>query len=453
MEELIKRALKTAKADYLEIRVQEGSGTTVNYTGKELEAISESDSIGGCVRALVKGGWGFAAFNDIENLSDHVLAAVEQATMLGNSTRPLAPIPVTTEYVKAKVNIDPRGVPLSEKHSLCQKYNNIILSSKLIQTSSVRYMDSHGVTYFANSEGSFIAQETIFCGVSLLAIAKEGANVQRAFESVGDLRGYQNVLGLEATCEEINHRAVDLLHAKPVEGGLYTVIADPILCGVFAHEAFGHLSEADFTYENKKLLEVMQLGKRFGRDGLSIVDDGTMPGEAGTNKYDSEGTPTQKTYLIKNGILTSRLHSRETAAKMGERPTGNARALGYTNEPIVRMSNTYMEPRDWTLEKMLEDTPDGIYCKEALGGQTNMEMFTFSPAEAFRIRNGKLAERLRDVVLTGNVFETLMNIDAIGNDLKLHGGLGGCGKAGQFPLRVSDGGPHIRIRNVVVGGR
>ena len=178
-----------------------------------------------------------------------------------------------------------------------------------------------------------------------------------------------------------------------------------------------------------------------------------MPGEAGTNKYDSEGTPTQKTYLIKNGILASRLHSRETAAKMGERPTGNARALGYTNEPIVRMSNTFMEPRDWTLERMLEDTPDGIYCKEALGGQTNMEMFTFSPAEAFRIRNGKLAERLRDVVLTGNVFETLMNIDAIGNDFKLHGGLGGCGKAGQFPLRVSDGGPHIRIRNIVVGGR
>ncbi len=453
MEELIKRALHAAKADYLEIRVHEGSGTTVNYTGKELETINESDSIGGCVRALVKGGWGFVAFNDIENLPDYVLAAVRQASMLGDSTRFLAPIPITNEYVKAKVNIDPRDVPLEEKHSLCQKYNNIILSSKHVQTSNVRYMDSHSVTYFANSEGSVIVQETAFCGISLLAITKDGTNVQRAFESIGDLRGYQNVMGLEAKCEEITQLAIELLHAKPIGGGIYTVIADPLLCGVFTHEAFGHLSEADFIYENKKLLEIMQLGKRFGRDEISIIDDGSMPGEAGTNKYDSEGTPTQKTYLIKNGILTSRLHSRETAAKMGEKPTGNARALGYVNEPIVRMSNTYMEPRDWTLEKMLEDTSEGIYCKGALGGQTNMEMFTFSAAETFRIKDGKLGERLRDVVLTGNVFETLMNIDAIGNDLKLQGGLGGCGKGGQFPLRVSDGGPHIRIRNVVVGGR
>src|SRR3990167_5161171 len=158
-------------------------------------------------------------------------------------------------------------------------------------------------------------------------------------------------------------------------------------------------------------------------------------------------------YLIKNGILTNRLHSRETAVKMHEKPTGNAMAISYAAEPIVRMTNTYIEPRDWTFEKILEDTPDGIYCIGSMGGMTNMEMFTFSAAEAFRISNGKLAERLRDVVLTGNVFQTLMDIDAIGNDMSLYGGLGGCVKGGQSPLRVSDGGPHIRIRNVVIGGR
>ncbi|MEK7290796.1 MAG: metallopeptidase TldD-related protein, partial [Planctomycetota bacterium] len=94
-----------------------------------------------------------------------------------------------------------------------------------------------------------------------------------------------------------------------------------------------------------------------------------------------------------------------------------------------------------------------IYAIGALGGQTNMEMFTFSAEEAYMIRNGKIQEKIRDVVLTGNVFETLMNIDAIGNDLKIHGGLGGCGKGGQSPLRVSDGGPHVRIQNIVIGGR
>jgi TldD protein len=183
------------------------------------------------------------------------------------------------------------------------------------------------------------------------------------------------------------------------------------------------------------------------------VDDGTLEGEAGYNKYDSEGTPTQKTYLIKDGILTSRLHSRETAAKMNESPTGNSRSINYAHEPIVRMTNTYMEPRSWTFEDMLSNTDEGIYAIGSLGGQTNTEMFTFSAEEAYRIKGGKLCEKIRDVVLTGNVFETLMNIDAIGNDLTFYGGLGGCGKGGQSPLRVSDGGPHIRIKNVTIGGR
>ena len=132
-----------------------------------------------------------------------------------------------------------------------------------------------------------------------MAMAKDGMDVQQAYNSIGDLRGYKKVENFEESCEDVTKRAVDLLSAKPVEGGKYTVIVDPKLCGVFTHEAFGHLSEADFIYENKKLSEVMKIGKRFGSNELSIVDDGTLVGEAGYNKYDSEGTPTQKTYLIK----------------------------------------------------------------------------------------------------------------------------------------------------------
>ena len=453
MEKLIKNALKAAKADHIEIRIHEGRGTGVSYVGKELESIGESSMMGGSVRALVKGGWGFVAFNDIEDLPRYVKMACEQATLVSNKDVSLAEIPVINDVVKTQVDIDPADVSLIDKHDLCQKYNNIILSSKKIQTSSVRYVDSHGTLYFANLEGSFIVCENIFCGVSVMAIAKDGMDVQQAYNSIGDLRGYRNVENFEESCEEVTKRAVDLLSAKPVEAGKYTVIVDPKLCGVFTHEAFGHLSEADFIYENKKLREIMKIGKRFGPDVLSIVDDGTLEGEAGYNKYDSEGTPTQKTYLIKDGILTNRLHSRETAARMNEGPTGNARAISYGSEPIVRMTNTYMESRDQTFEEMLAGVDDGIYAKGSLGGQTNTEMFTFSAEEAYRIKDGKICEQVRDVVLTGNVFETLTNIDAIGNDLVLYGGLGGCGKGGQSPLRVSDGGPHIRIKNVTIGGR
>ena len=453
MEKLIKNALKSAKADHIEIRINEGRGTGVSYVGKELESIGESSTMGGCVRALVNGGWGFVAFNDIENLPRYVKMACEQATLVGNKDVSLAETGVINDVVKTQVDVDPADVSLIDKHDLCQKYNNIILSSNKVQTSSVRYVDSHSTLYFANLEGSFIVCENIFCGVSVMAMAKDGMDVQQAYNSIGDLRGYSKVENFEESCEEVTKRAVDLLSAKPVDAGKYTVIVDPKLCGVFTHEAFGHLSEADFIYENQKLREIMKIGKRFGSDELSIVDDGTLAGEAGYNKYDSEGTPTQKTYLIKDGILTNRLHSRETAAKMNEKPTGNARAISYGSEPIVRMTNTYMESRDQTFEEMLAGVDDGIYAKGSLGGQTNTEMFTFSAEEAYKIKDGKICEQVRDVVLTGNVFETLMNIDAIGNDRILFGGLGGCGKGGQSPLRVSDGGPHTRIKDVTIGGR
>jgi len=231
------------------------------------------------------------------------------------------------------------------------------------------------------------------------------------------------------------------------------VVVDPKLCGVFVHEAFGHLSEADHIHENERLRKMMSLGRRFGPDLLTICDDPGMPGEAGYYAYDSEGTRGMKTCLIRDGILTGRLHSRETAAMMNEPPTGNARCVSYEFAPIVRMSNTYMEPRASSFEQLLDGIENGLYAIGAIGGQTDMEMFTFSAEEGYEIRNGKLGRKLRDVVLSGNVFQTLANIDRIGSDFRMHGGLGGCGKGGQSPLRVSDGGPSVRIRNVVVGGR
>jgi len=117
------------------------------------------------------------------------------------------------------------------------------------------------------------------------------------------------------------------------------------------------------------------------------------------------------------------------------------------------MGCTYIEPRDCSFQKMIGEIKHGLYVVSALGGMTQLEMFTFSAMKAYIIKNGKLGPMVRDVILTGNVFETLKNIDAIGDDLELHGGLGGCGKDGQMPLPVSDGGPHIRVKDVVVGGK
>jgi len=455
MLDIIRRTVTSlAGVDYVEARVHRASGTHVNYVGKELEDVGETTSLGGCVRVLVNGAWGFCSFNDVEEMPRYAAMARDQARLIGGGTARLAPVPPRTGCDRIPPAEDPAAITLAEKEAICRRYNDLMRSlSHRIQTTSVRYSDAAGTLYFGNSEGALAQQEITFCGVSLLAIARDGANVQTARYSVGDLRGFQIVRGLEEQCEKVVRDAVEMLSAQPVTAGRYTVICDPLLAGVFAHEAFGHLSEADFIYEHERLKEIMTLGRRFGNDDLSIVDDATLPNEAGSYPFDSEGVPAQRTYLLREGRLVGRLHSRETAALMGESPTGNARAISYAHEPLVRMSNTFIEPRDVSFEQMLAETEDGIYAVGFLGGQTDMEMFSFSSEQAWRIRKGKLCERLRDVILTGNVFHTLKNIDRIGNDLRLYGGLGGCGKGGQSPLRVSDGGPHIRIRDVVVGGQ
>ncbi len=440
-------------ADYCEVRVHEGNATSVTYAGKELEDIGERAGLGGCVRVLKDGGWGFATFNDIDQMDKYAALALKQAELVGGERFELAPVePHVSEY-RSPVGIDPGDVPLADKQQLCERYNGMLLANKRVRTSSVGYRDSHTTWFFANSEGSFTEQEYIFCGVKVAAIAVDGSNIQRAYESTGDLRGYGNAQGMEEACERVVKRSVELLDARPVKAGTYTVIADPKLAGVFVHEAFGHLSEADHVYENPRLQEIMQLGRRFGPEILNIVDDGTLEGEAGYCAFDSEGVPGHRSPLVREGVLVGRLHSRETAACMGEEPTGNARAISYSYPPIVRMTNTLLMPGESSFEEMLEQTEGGIYAIGMLGGQTDMEMFTFSAEEAYRIRGGKLAEKLREVVLTGNVFQTLANIDAVAGDMKHHGGLGGCGKGGQSPLRVGDGAPHCRMREVVIGGR
>ena len=453
MKDKLLKVCEGIAADYVEVRVHEGSSTNIDYAGKELEDISQRTGLGGCVRVLKNGGWGFAAFDDLDQMEKFARLALQQAELVGGEKIEMASVPPQVSRYRSQPDLDPADVPLADKQQLCDRYNRILLADARIRTTMVRYRDAHSTRRLATSGGTYLEQEYTFCGILVGAIAVDGPNVQLAFEGDGDLRGYQNALGREESCERAKRRALDLLVAQPVEAGTYTVIVDPKLCGVFVHEAFGHLSEADHVYENPRLLEIMQPGRRFGRDFLSVTDDGTLVGEAGFQAYDDEGVPTQRTPLINGGVLVGRLHSRETAARMGEQPTGNARAIAHNFPPIVRMTNTFMEPGELAFEQMLEDTEDGLYAVGMLGGQTDMEMFTFSAEEAYRIRKGKLAEKVREVVLTGNVFKTLADIDAVGRDLKMHGGLGGCGKAGQGPLRVADGGPHCRMRNVVIGGR
>ncbi len=456
MREILTSALKRYqnKADYLEIRIEKTENNTIQFQGTRLEKISSSQQVGGNIRALVKGGWGFITFNQLDNLGEKVQEAIQIASLISKGKSKLALTPPAKEIIKQELDGDFRRIDLKMKKELLQSYNDLIMSyHPQIQSSKAVYTDRFSTVYYANSEGSYLEQEKPFLSVSFTAIAREGDNVQMANESLGTTRGFEVIKGLSSQVQRAAQRAVNLLQADSVEGGEYTVVLDQKLGGVFIHEAFGHLSEADFLYEDKRMRKMMKLGEKFGCPELNVIDDGSIPHLLGSAKYDDEGVRTKKNYLIKDGILVGRLHSRETAAKMKEIPTGNARALNYRYKPIVRMTNTYIERGKIPLEELFSGIKKGVYARDCYGGMTTFEMFTFSAGEGYMIRNGKIAEPVKDVVLSGNLFSTLLNIEGIGNDLKIIESGGGCGKDGQSPLPVSFGSPHLRIKRVIVGGK
>ncbi len=451
MEHIMKKAIDGLDVDYADIRIERAEHTVLSYMGSDLEDIGTTFTLDGCVRVCVKGGWGFASFNRVEDAQKGALYAFKMAKLTAGDETILSTVEPVIDTVKDEVAVDPSTVPLGDKQELCRKYNSMMAGEEGIVTTKVNYRDSKKDIWLHTNEGTLLRQEKIRAGVTLVAVAKDGANVQHGYKSFGDTRGYDTVLNREAEVMNTVKITRDLMKAPKVKGGVYTVILDPQLAGVFAHEAFGHLSEADFVYENPQAREMMKLGRRFGPDMLNIIDDGALEGENGFTAYDDEGVRGEKTSLIKDGILVGRLHSRETAGRMEEKPTGNARAINPFFRPIVRMTTTYIDKGVSALEEMLEGIKDGIYACGFLGGNTDLERFTFSSAYAYKIENGKITTPLRDVILSGNVFETMHNITMIGNDLTLFGGLGGCGKGGQSPLPVSDGSPHIRIKNVLVG--
>lgn len=447
------------RVDFLAIRLEQAAETNILLRNSKIETLSESVALGGQIRACYRGGWGFAAFNDLENLVIHLEAAIAAARLIGDDETILAQIePIQTNCQIPLKSSDPRQISLATKKALCDRYSNILREShSCLTATTVSYSDSSQNIIIANSEGSLIEQSWSDLEMRFSATARKGDLLHTGRETTGSRQGYDDLLNLDQQVLGAAQRAVAALSLPKIKGDSYTVVIDPILTGLFVHEAFGHLSEADMAYENPDLLEVMSLGKRFGTEELQIFD-GAAPLETednyihrGSYFYDDEGTPASTTQLIQDGVLVGRLHSRETAGKLGEKPTGNARCLNYNYSPIVRMTNTWIARGKTPVADLFQDIKEGVYARNWLGGMTNGEMFTFSAGEAWMIRHGELAEPVKDVTLSGNVFKTLANIEAIGDDFYWDES-GGCGKGGQSGLAVGCGGPSLRIRDVTIGG-
>lgn len=442
-------SLKKSPADYTEINHLESNGSSIIISKGITEHCLNSFSSASSVRVFNKGGIGFCAFNN-NDFESGIDKSLESAEVCGNANKYLADSTPIKDSVENKVIKNSNDLSLEEKHEFASKIHKM-LEDPCFTSTRVEFRNSTKKLYYLSSNGSEISQTKHFTGMSASVSIKDNNTIQQAYFSEGTYGGMEILDGIEEKVDHIKKRAKDLIKAPKIEPGKYRVLLNQNLAGVFAHEAFGHMSEADFLAENPELLEKIALGTMIGSEDLNITDDGRQDYLCGWCPYDDEGVRAQRRELIKNGKINTYLQSRITAYDMKMKPTGNGRAINPFYAPIPRMTNTYIENGNCSFESLLEELWDGVYACDMIGGMTNLEMFTFSAAYGYRVEKGKITGLVRDIVLSGNLFETMKNIIGIGNDLQHHGGLGGCGKAGQNGLPVSTGSPHLLLNNILIG--
>jgi TldD protein len=455
LEKINLMAVEKFSAEYSEMRAQKLKKTLLTLKEGRVEAARQGIENGVALRVLVNGAWGFSSIGSF-NLPD-LKTAVSDACRMARaiSKRMKNPIILAdTTPINDKISVEtkknPKNISMEHKIKTALTINQSSLSyDKRVKSCTIDYLDLVGTNYYVNSEGTNIEQNKLYVWSRITSSALSNGIFSFSREEIGSTAGYEifDEYPPEIIGKKVAKRAITQLEAKPVKGGKFPVVLGPNVVGVFVHEAFGHLAEADLALSGGVLSN--KLGKRIGSDVVTLYDDGTIKDAFGSFKYDDEGVPSQKTLLVKDGIVKGLMHNRETAKKFNMDPTGNSRGESFRVEPIIRMRNTYLAPRDHSYEELIEDINSGYYMKSFRGGQANIDgTFQVGVQEAYEIVNGVIGDPVRNVSISGNTLETLLKITAVGNDFELWPGR--CGK-GQIAF-VCDGGPHIKIKEVIVGG-
>jgi TldD protein len=448
-------AVQKFGAEYAEVRAQTLYKTMLTMKEGRVEAAKQGIESGVALRVLVNGAWGFASVGSFKPeilasaVSDACKMAKTASSRLKNPIK-LAEIKTVEDRVQVKPKKDPSKISMEDKIKTALAINKTTLThDKRVKSCTIDYLDLSGTNYFASSEGTSIEQDKLYVWSRITASALSNGVYAFSREEIGSTAGYEvfDTETPEMIGERVAKRAVEQLAAKPPRGGASPVVLGPNVVGVFVHEAFGHLAEADLALSGGVLMN--NIGKKTASDLVTFYDDGTINGAFGSFKYDDEGVPAQKTLLIKDGVVTGLMHNRETARKFNAAPTGNARAEDFRVEPIIRMRNTFMAPRDHSFEELVEGIRSGYYFKSFRGGQANLDgTFQVGIQEGYEIVNGEIGEPVRNASISGNTLETLFKVDAVGKDFELNPGR--CGK-GQTAF-ICYGGPHISVKEVIVGG-
>ena len=456
MFEKLRKILSDVDADYADIRYEIKKDTIISFNGKELSQIGSNSTDGYVIRALKNGGMSSVAFTKESDAEKAVRAVVENAQLIAkNIEKPvrLAEAEVIKDTFIPTLKEDPRRISIQEKLDLVRRYNTIPLGHQKVITTTTNYQEMIREKYFLSTEGAQIREDLVTTRLLGEIISKDGNLTQNVRFSAGGSHGFSTVRNQEKYFEDRTAIAVDLLKAKSVEAGVYNCILNPSMAGVFTHEAFGHYSEADIIESLPSMREKMRIGNKLGSEVLNIVDNPTLPEQLGFYKYDDEGVKARPTRLMRNGVLTGRMHSRRTAADFGEPISGHCVAEDYRFSPVIRMGTIFIEPGGNGFQELLDQLQDGLYILDAKGGETSGENFTFGAQYGYKIKGGKVVEMIRDINISGNLYQTLKDIVAVGNDLVLSKA-GGCGKGTvmQINIRSCHGAPHILVNHLVIGG-
>lgn len=460
MREILKSALAgDGSEDHVELRYHSKVFRSLSVQNGKLERSTTRRREGVGVRVLSRGTWGFAATDDLSLTG--VRRAIEAARLSARATADLRTDEITLAPVDLAVgDFSEPGVDEVMQRSLDARVALVIDAEKKtraaasqIQSASATYNEIVSHKAIVTSDGADVSIRFARPELYIGAVANaDGARTQ-VHESVGVTGGWDCLFqkSVDQLAEKSARTAVDLLSAKRLDGGRSTIILAPAVVGLLVHEAIGHTVEADFVTSGS--VARGKLGQQVASELVTLCDSGRseyMTGAGGTLPIDDEGVVAGRTAIIENGVLKSYLHDRQTAARFGVAPTGNARAWEYSDKPLIRMRNTYIEPGERSIDDIIESTSDGYLLDGARNGQADATgEFTFGVVTARRIRNGKLGELIRGVTVTGNAFDVLRSVDAVSREFHWDLGSGHCGK-GQ-PAKVDAGGPYIRCQALLGG--
>ncbi|MDK6028126.1 TldD/PmbA family protein [Ignisphaera sp. 4213-co] len=458
-KEVLERVLRR-NVDEAVIRLQERVYELIVFDNGVLRSYGVSRVVGIGIQVFVNGFTGYSYTSSLsrESIESAIDRAVKSARTLALVAKPrkFAEVSNVKGFYKTSYSENPFSVDSSEKISLIKELNINAMKKPGIVSALTRLGCERDRRVIVSSKGIEVFNEVTMVGLSHMAVAKSGEIMERVYDQKTFVGGYEKIRSFDwmSFVDEVNDLAVKASMASAPKAGVYRAVVDNELIGLLLHEAFGHASEGDSVLYNVSVLKG-RVGEKVASESVTIVDDGSVEGGYPIH-YDDEGAEKKKTVIVDKGILKTFLSSRYVAGELGIGLTGNARAQDITFNAIVRQTNFYMLPGDAKVDELFEGISEGIYLRGrgAMGGQVDPSMgtFTFNVGPSYIIKNGEIEKLVRGVTVSGNILDVLKNVELVANDLKVSTSVfGGCGKASQL-VRVGDGGPHIRVSKIVVGG-